>query len=248
MLSVSSKANHVLQYALNPGIRGIPKGYFMTCAGICILSTVQAGFIFSGSVGTGIFMKRELDGSWSNPVACGITGVGFGLVVGATLKDVIIFMPDEMSLQTFFSSGAQLGAQANVTVGVGREFEGGVGGSASGTSAIISIAYTKGAFVGATMEGAIIAPRTGANEAFYGFGMTNASEIIEGKIAFPTHKQTMMAEVKDKLGKLAMGLSELPGEEEKKKAEAARAEADKAAESAQDVVEVDAQAEAAKGN
>jgi hypothetical protein len=78
--------------------------------------------------------------------------------------------------------------------------------------------------------------------------MTDASEIIEGKITFPALKQTMMAEVKDKLEKLAMGLSELPGEEEKKKAEAARAEADKAAEAAQDVVEVDAQAEAAKGN
>jgi lipid-binding SYLF domain-containing protein len=237
-----------LQYALNPGIRGIPKGYFMTCAGICILNTVQAGFIFSGSVGTGIFMKHQMDGTWSNPVACGITGVGFGMVIGATMKDVIIFMPDDASVQTFFSKGAKLSAQSNVTVGVGREFEGGFGGSASGMSTVVSIAYTKGAFVGATMEGAIIAPRKGANEAFYGPGMTDASDIIEGTIHFPTNKQTMMAEVKDKLGKLALGVSELPGEEEQKKAAVALAEADKAAEAAQDVVQVDAQAEAAKGN
>jgi lipid-binding SYLF domain-containing protein len=233
---------------LNPGIRGIPKGYFMSCAGICILSTVQAGFIFTGSVGTGIFMKHQKDGSWSNPVACGITGVGFGIVIGATMKDVILFMADDASVQTFFSKGVKLGGQSNVTVGVGREFEGGFGGSASGMSTVISIAYTKGAFVGATMEGAIIGPRRGANEAFYGPGMTDAPGIIEGMIAFPSQKQTMMAEVKEKLEKLAMGLSELPGEEEKKKAEAALTEADKAAEAAQDVVQVDAQAEAAKGN
>jgi lipid-binding SYLF domain-containing protein len=193
-------------------------------------------------------MKHQMDGSWSNPVACGITGVGFGIVIGATMKDVIIFMSDDASVQTFFSKGVKLGAQSNVTVGVGREFEGGFGGSASGTSLVVSIAYTKGAFVGATMEGALIGPRKGANETFYGPGMTDASDIIEGNIQFPTNKQTMMAEVKDKLGKLAMGLSELPGEEENKKAEAALTEADKAAEAAQDVVQVDAQAEAAKGN
>jgi lipid-binding SYLF domain-containing protein len=57
---VSFEANHVLQTALNPGIRGIPKGFLVNCAGICILSTVQAGFIFSGAVGSGIFMPVAL--------------------------------------------------------------------------------------------------------------------------------------------------------------------------------------------
>ncbi len=61
----------------------------------------------------------------------------------------------------------------------------------------------------------------------------------------------MMEEVKEKLGKLAMGLSELSGDAEKKKAEAAAAVADEAAETVktvEDIVEVDAQAEAEKGN
>eukprot|EP00339_Tiarina_fusa_P006119 CAMPEP_0117055462 /NCGR_PEP_ID=MMETSP0472-20121206/38454_1 /TAXON_ID=693140 ORGANISM="Tiarina fusus, Strain LIS" /NCGR_SAMPLE_ID=MMETSP0472 /ASSEMBLY_ACC=CAM_ASM_000603 /LENGTH=263 /DNA_ID=CAMNT_0004771479 /DNA_START=116 /DNA_END=907 /DNA_ORIENTATION=+ len=245
-------ANHTLSYALDPGLRGIPKGYFMTCAGICIINTVQAGFMFSGSVGTGIFMKRSLDGSWSNPVACGVTGVGFGFLIGANVKEVIIFMPDDDSVQTFFSGGLNVGAHSNLTVGVGREFEGGAGVSGSGMSATLAIAYSKGAFVGASMEGAVIAPRRKANEAFYGPGNGTPSAIIDGTVLYPVGKETMLDEVKTKLVKLGQGLSEKIGEAEKIKAQAAAAAADAASDTMKtedsDIVLVDAEAEAAKGN
>lgn len=244
-------ANHTLSYALDPGLRGIPKGYFMTCAGICIINTVQAGFMFSGSVGTGIFMKRNLDGSWSNPVACGVTGVGFGILIGANVKEVMVFMPDDASVQTFFSGGFNVGTQSNVTLGVGREFDGAAGASGSGLSTTISIAYSKGAFVGAAMEGAIIAPRRRANEAFYGPGNGTPSAIIDGTILYPIGKETMLDEVKDKLVKLSQGLSEKIGEAEQKKAEAAASIADAASDTLKteddsDIVHVDAEAEAAK--
>lgn len=236
-------ANHVLSYALDPGIRGIPKGYFTDCAGIMIMNSIQAGFMFSGSVGTGIFLKHDMNGNWSNPVACGMAGVGLGFQIGAAMKDVIIFLPDDASVQTLFSRGVTLGAHSDVTIGIGREFEGGVGASGSGLSAIISIAYTKGAFVGATMEGAMVSPRHGANEAFYGPGNAKPEDIIEGRVPFPTHKVTMIEELKDKLYKLSMGISEKIGEAELRKAKQAAAEAEKAAAvvqtAASDIVELD---------
>lgn len=119
----------------------------MSCAGVVIMSSIQAGFMFSGSVGTGIFLKRHMDGKWSQPVACGMAGVGAGFQIGVAQKDVIIFLPDDDSVQTLFSKGVTMGAHSDVTIGVGREFEGGVGASGSGMSTILSIAYTKGAFV-----------------------------------------------------------------------------------------------------
>ena len=245
-------ANHTLAYALKSGMRGIPKGYFMTCAGICVINTVQAGFMFSGTVGTGIFMKRNLDGSWSNPVACGLTGVGFGLLIGGNVKEVIIFMPDDESIQTFFSAGLQVGTQANVTVGVGRDFGGAAGASGSGLSCVVSMAYSKGAFASVAMEGAVVGPRPRANEAFYGPGNSTPAAIIDGTVLYPVGKETMLEEVKDKLTKLAEGKSEEIGESEKKKAAAAAEAADKAAETVKsqdsDIVHVDAAAEAAKGN
>jgi len=237
-------ANHVLSYALDPGIRGIPKGYFMGCAGVVLMSSIQAGFMLSGSVGTGIFLKRDSEGNWSNPVACGMAAVGVGFQIGATSKDVIIFLPNDASVQTFFSSGVTLGAHSDVTIGVGRDLEGAVGVSGSGMAPIISIAYTKGAFVGASMEGALISPRKGANEAFYGAGNGDPEAIIEGKVKFPAHKITMNEELKEKLQKLSMGMTEKIGEAELKKAEQAAAEADKAAATLQttaasDIVELE---------
>lgn len=237
-------ANHVMTYALDPGLRGIPKGYFMSCAGVVILHSVQAGFMFSGSVGTGIFLRRGLDGKWSNPVACGVASIGAGFQIGAAMKDVIIFLPDDESVQTLFSKGVTVGAHSDVTIGVGREFEGGMGASGAGMSAIISMAYTKGAFMGASMEGAFVSPRRGANEAFYGPGNGNPKDIIEGKVLFPSHKVTMMEELTDKLEKACQGISEKIGDAEAKKAEQAAAEAEKAAATvkttASDIVEFDA--------
>ena len=242
-------ANQVLTNALNPGLRGIPKGYFTSCAGICIMSTVQAGFIFSGSVGTGIFMKHNLDGTWSNPVAVGMTGVGFGFVFGANLKDVLLFMPDDASVQTLFGAGVELSAQSNVTVAVGREFDGSLGVSASGTSAVVSIAYSKGAFIGLSMQGGIVGPRTKANEAFYGPGNGDPARIVDGQIPFPLDRHTLIDDVKAKLTKCAKGESELPGDADKEKAAAALAHAERAAEdvnSSAEVVHVNIETEAAK--
>jgi lipid-binding SYLF domain-containing protein len=250
LILYATTANHVLEYALNPGIRGIPKGFFMDCAGICIMSLVEVGFMFSGSVGTGIVIAKNDDGSWSCPVACGLTGVGFGIVLGAAAKDLIIFMADKASLQTFFSTGLKLAGQTNVTVGVGRDFEGSFGASASGMSSTLSIAYSKGAFISCILEGAVVAPRKACNEKFYGLTGVQPADIIDGKITFPSNKNTLMPNVLDKLGKLAQGLTEVPGGAEKQKVEAAKAEADKASEEinkGDDVVEIDAQAEAAKG-
>ena len=76
-------ANHILELALSPKKDGIPKNLFQKAIGICVVSVVEAGFIFSGNVGTGILIRKNPDGSWSNPCAMGLTGVGWGAIFGA---------------------------------------------------------------------------------------------------------------------------------------------------------------------
>ena len=56
-------ADHVLETALDPNTDGVPKDLFSKCVGICILSVVEAGFVFSGNVGSGILLKKKEDGS-----------------------------------------------------------------------------------------------------------------------------------------------------------------------------------------
>ena len=77
------------------------------------------GFVFSGNVGTGILLKKLDDqgNKWSSPVACGLTGVGWGLLVGGSIKDTMMFIFDEATLQKigFDKMGLKLGAQVRLT-------------------------------------------------------------------------------------------------------------------------------------
>ena len=52
-------ANHVLDQALSPDTAGIPRGMIKNCKGIILLSVVEAGFIFSGNVGTGVIIGKS---------------------------------------------------------------------------------------------------------------------------------------------------------------------------------------------
>mgnify|MGYP006198698643 CR=1 FL=1 len=67
-------ANHVLDSALNPKTNGVPRGFFENCVGLILISVLEAGFIFSGNVGTGILIAKKDEKSWSPPSAIGLTG------------------------------------------------------------------------------------------------------------------------------------------------------------------------------
>ena len=92
-------ANHVLDSALDPKTNGIPRDLFKQCKGIVLLSVIEAGFCFSGNVGTGVVMARADDGSWSPPSAVGLAGVGFGFMFGAETKDILILIMDSNTLK-----------------------------------------------------------------------------------------------------------------------------------------------------
>jgi lipid-binding SYLF domain-containing protein len=87
-------AHHILERTLD-GKKGLDPGLFgESLVGICFISCVQAGFMFTGNVGTGIVMARDRDngGKWSPPSAIGLTGVGWGFVMGASVQDIIVSM------------------------------------------------------------------------------------------------------------------------------------------------------------
>ena len=44
--------------------------------GLAFMTIIEAGFVFSGNIGTGIVLARKPDGSWSPPSAVGISGLG----------------------------------------------------------------------------------------------------------------------------------------------------------------------------
>jgi SH3 domain-containing YSC84-like protein 1 len=244
-----------LEEALKPHKTSIPTELFELCAGIVLISVVEVGFVFSGNVGTGIILRhtRNADGTqgWSLPSACGLTGLGYGLIAGASLKDILIFVMDEYTLNSMTTNhGLKLGAQGELTLGtIGRTAKMDMNFSSKGFGTTISIAYSKGLFGGISLEGSVVGVREISNIKFYGKDVS-PMQILNGVgVTFPEGKVTLLDEVYDKLNKLAAGVEISEPTTEFSKIEAAKEEADKAADSIKDdpdIVHVDVMVEAAK--
>jgi lipid-binding SYLF domain-containing protein len=219
-----------------------------------MISIVELGFIFSGNVGTGIVLLKNADGTFNEapPCAVGLTGVGFGLLAGASVKDVVMFLMDDVTVESVTSeNGLKLGSQLELTVGVGRTGQGDFDFTSRGVGVPISIAYTKGVFGGFNLEGAVLGARHAANKAFYGQTTSPREILVDKKFGVPADKVTMLPEVYDKLAKLSAGATAEPTPEEEQKKTVAASAAEKASEevhaqAGSEVVQVNAAEEAAK--
>ncbi|GAX25313.1 hypothetical protein FisN_5Lh403 [Fistulifera solaris] len=181
------RADKVLDRALDPKQRGIPKDVFDKCKGVILLSSIEAGFTFTGKLGTGIFLVKKRDGSWSIPSAIGLTSVGGGFVIGASLKESMIFIMDQQTLEALaVNNGVKLGAQAELTLFKwGRSYNLALNCSPSGYGGTVSLAFSKGLFGGLTLEGAVVGARRSVNENFYGTNASVLQIVTDEEVAMP---------------------------------------------------------------
>ena len=77
MAGMILNSNKVLDKALDPKTKlmtpGPNKFDKSKVKGVLFLSSIEAGFIFSGNIGTGILISNS-NGKWSPPCAVGLTG------------------------------------------------------------------------------------------------------------------------------------------------------------------------------
>ncbi len=152
------------------GEEKIPKELLDIAKGVVFLTVVKAGFMFTGRYGTGLVVAKLDDGSWSAPSAVVLSGLGWGLQIGAELTDVMLILSTDSAVNTF-KSRAQIsvGAELGVSVGpIGRSIESDVTAGNKGAAHAFSYAQSKGLFFGASLEASGIASRPDVNRAFYG--------------------------------------------------------------------------------
>ena len=181
----------VLDRALDPKTAGIPRGMIKNCKGVILLSMVEAGFIFSGSVGSGVIIAQNVDDTWSPPSAVSVSGIGWGLVAGKEAKDVIICVMERGTDATLYGeTQVKIGGQLSATLGpVGREVEKSF--NFNGTTEVRgTYAYTwsKGVFGGISMEMAVLKVRPKENSRFYGIESVSSKEILTNMSEYPKNK------------------------------------------------------------
>lgn len=145
---------------------------------------IKAGFFIGGEAGNGVLLARGADGSWSAPAFYTLAAGSFGVQIGAQDTEIILVIRNPGALQAVLNDQAKLGADAGATVGIY-----GVGAEASTTTNlgvdILAFANSRlGGYIGASVEGAVMARRQDMNEAVYGAGMTPAKIVNDPNVRF----------------------------------------------------------------
>ncbi|RAL43772.1 hypothetical protein DM860_014273 [Cuscuta australis] len=181
--STNSLRSYTQVARLNPE-RSIPAAVLKGARGLAILTVAKAGALVTYKLGTGLVVVRRTDGSWSAPSAIVSMGLGWGPQVGGELMDFIIVLHDSKAVKTFCSRmHFSLGAGCSVAAGpVGRVLEADVRAGDRGSGMCYTYSCSKGAFVGVSLEGNIVATRMDTNLRFYGDPYLTTADILLGTV------------------------------------------------------------------
>ena len=137
---------------------------------------IKAGLLIGGEGGSGVLLARGDDGKWSYPAFYTMGGGSFGLQIGAQWSQVMYVIMNQGGLTAIIDDQVTLGGDLSATFGgSGKALE-----AATTTNLdadIYAYSLAEGAFVGATLEGAVIRRRDDWNYYYYGDG-ANANSIV----------------------------------------------------------------------
>lgn len=188
---------------LNPE-RSIPPAVLKGAKGLAILTVAKAGMVVAYKLGSGLVVARRSDGSWSAPSAIFSVGLGWGAQVGGELMDFIIVLHDSRAVKTFCSRmHFSLGAGCSAAAGpVGRVLEADLRAGDRGSGMCYTYSCSKGAFVGVSLEGNIVATRMDTNLCFYGDPYLTTADILLGTVDRPKAAEPLYTCLQDLFSKL----------------------------------------------
>ena len=147
--------------------KSIPRDLIEKAEAVAVFpGVVKAAFIFGGNGGQGVISRRTAHG-WSAPAFFNLGGGSFGAQIGAQKTDYVLLIMNDGGLKGLLEDKFEIGGEASVAAGpVGRTASAST--NVTLDAGILSYSRTKGAFIGASLKGAVISPDNDLNEAFYG--------------------------------------------------------------------------------
>lgn len=200
--SANTLRNYCQVARLNPE-KSIPAAVLKGAKGLAILTVAKAGVLLAYKLGTGLVVARRSDGSWSAPSGILSVGLGWGAQVGGELMDFIIVMRDTKAVKTFCSRmHFSLGAGCSAAAGpIGRVVEADMRAGEKGSGMCYTYSCSKGAFVGVSLEGNIVATRMDTNLRFYGDPYLTTADILLGNVDRPKAAEPLYTALGDLFSK-----------------------------------------------
>ncbi|SNX84055.1 related to YSC84 - protein involved in the organization of the actin cytoskeleton [Melanopsichium pennsylvanicum] len=164
-------------------IRKIPPKVLQKAHGLAIFTVFRTGFGFSGASGSGVVLSRLPDGSWSAPSGLLVHTLGYGLLIGLDIYDVVLVLRNQKAVEAFKHPKLSLGGELSVACGP-------VGNGAmldSGVEAAPCWSYvkSKGFYAGLQLDGNIILKRDDENGRFYKSPGIKVDQILSGQLQGP---------------------------------------------------------------
>jgi lipid-binding SYLF domain-containing protein len=151
---------------------------------IVLPSVKKFGFGVGGSGGRGPMTCRggkNFSGKWSAPAMYTIGGASFGLQVGGSSTDYVLFIMSQRGLEAMLKGKTKLGNEATAAAGPsGATNAGTVGGTD-----VLTYARASGLFAGTSLGGATLQADNDANQRLYDKAV-NANEIVLQNAVKPT--------------------------------------------------------------
>lgn len=161
---------------------GIPDSVLKSakCVGV-IPKMLKAGFVVGGQHGAGVATCRLSDGRWSPPAPFDLSGASFGAQIGGEEMGYVMMIMNDSGMQALISGHFKIGAGVDAAAGlVGRAGDASVGNNA----AILTYSRSKGAYAGATLQGAELNEDHKATRELYS-SLVPFGSILGGQVHMP---------------------------------------------------------------
>lgn len=168
--------------------KGIPRAVLDNAKCVAVVPhEIKGAFVIGGQHGAGFATCRTAQG-WSAPAPFSMTGVSWGPQIGGESRSLVMMVMNSEGMEKLMSGHFKVGGEVSAAAGpVGREASANAGWKAG----VLTYSRSKGAFVGADINGAGIQQDDNATKQLYGRDVS-FKDILLGTVRPPAVARTFL--------------------------------------------------------
>lgn len=178
------RATETVQHITSaPADKGVPNQVLEGAKCVAVIpKLVKGAFVVGGEHGKGVATCKNGTNGWSAPAPFSISGISWGPQIGGKSTDLMMFIMNEEGMNGLMHGHIKLGADVSAAAGpVGRSASADAGYKAG----ILTYSASKGAFIGASLNGAELSQDKKMTQDLYGSDVP-FSDILQGKVQAKT--------------------------------------------------------------
>ncbi|MFL6439134.1 MAG: lipid-binding SYLF domain-containing protein [Terriglobales bacterium] len=182
-------AAQVLHEILAAPDQGIPEEVLEGARCVAVVPhMLKGGLIIGAKQGKGVATCRTAHG-WSAPAFFTVGGGSFGAQIGVEAVDLVMIL-NQKGMQRLIASKFEIGGDASAAAGpVGRHASANTDWKID--TEILTYSRAKGAFAGASLEGASVRRDDDSTRAIYG-SKANTESVLDGHVHVPNSAHTFL--------------------------------------------------------